>query len=97
MDIQMPEREGIEATAAIREKENSSGKQQPVIALTAHAMKGDQERCLEAGMDDYLSKPIRPQELDDILEKYIGRRMEAANEPQGARRAEYINERSEYR
>jgi CheY-like chemotaxis protein len=84
MDIQMPDMDGIEATAAIREKENNSGKHQPVIALTAHAMKGDQERCLEAGMDDYLSKPIRPQELDDILEKYVGRRMEAANEPQGA-------------
>jgi signal transduction histidine kinase/CheY-like chemotaxis protein len=84
MDIQMPDMDGIEATAAIREKEKRSGKHQPVIALTAHAMKGDQERCLDAGMDDYLSKPIRPQELDDMLEKYVGRRMEAANVPQGA-------------
>jgi CheY-like chemotaxis protein len=93
----MPDMDGIEATAAIREKENNSGKHQPVIALTAHAMKGDQERCLEAGMDDYLSKPIRPQELDDILEKYVGRRMEAANEPHRARQAEYMNEKSDGR
>jgi CheY-like chemotaxis protein len=88
MDIQMPDMDGIEATAAIRERENSSGKHQPVIALTAHAMKGDQERCLDAGMDDYLSKPIQPHELDDILEKYIGRRMEAVNMPQDAARGE---------
>ena len=78
MDVQMPEIDGIEATIVIREKEKSSGKHQPVIALTALAMKGDQERCLQAGMDDYLSKPIRPQELDDILEKYVARRMEMA-------------------
>jgi CheY-like chemotaxis protein len=88
MDIQMPDMDGIEATAAIREKENSSGKHQPVIALTAHAMKGDQERCLDAGMDGYLSKPIRPQELDDILEKYVRRRTETANVSEGAKRSE---------
>jgi two-component system sensor histidine kinase/response regulator len=74
MDIQMPEMDGIEATAAIRKKEQLSGKHQAVIALTAHAMKGDQERCLAAGMDGYLSKPIRPQELDAILETYLARR-----------------------
>jgi CheY-like chemotaxis protein len=74
MDIQMPEMDGIDATAAIRKKEQLSGKYQAVIALTAHAMKGDQERCLAAGMDGYLSKPIRPQELDAILETYLARR-----------------------
>jgi signal transduction histidine kinase/DNA-binding response OmpR family regulator len=74
MDVQMPEMDGIEATAAIRKKEQLSGKYQAVIALTAHAMKGDQERCLAAGMDGYLSKPIRPQELDSILETYVARR-----------------------
>jgi signal transduction histidine kinase/DNA-binding response OmpR family regulator len=79
MDVQMPEMDGLEATAALREKEKGSGIHQPVIALTAHAMKGDRERCLAAGMDGYLAKPIRPQELDDILESYVARRMEAAN------------------
>jgi CheY-like chemotaxis protein len=74
MDVQMPEMDGLEATAAIREKEELSGNRQAVIALTAHAMKGDQERCVAAGMDGYLSKPIRPQELDAILETYLMRR-----------------------
>jgi signal transduction histidine kinase/DNA-binding response OmpR family regulator len=76
MDIQMPEMDGIEATAAIRKKEQLSGKHQAVIALTAHAMKGDQERCFLAGMDGYLSKPIRAQELDAILETHIAQRRE---------------------
>jgi CheY-like chemotaxis protein len=76
MDVQMPEMDGIEATIAIREMEKSSGRHLPVVALTAHAMKGDQERCLDAGMDAYLSKPIRPRELDDLLEKFIARKME---------------------
>jgi two-component system sensor histidine kinase/response regulator len=74
MDVQMPEMDGLEATAAIREKERSSGLHQQIIALTAHAMKGDREQCLAAGMDGYLTKPIRPQELDEILEGYLARR-----------------------
>ncbi len=74
MDVQMPEMDGMEATAAIREKEKNSGLHQPVIALTAHAMKGDRDKCLAAGMDGYLTKPIRPQELDEILEDYLARR-----------------------
>jgi two-component system sensor histidine kinase/response regulator len=76
MDVQMPEMDGYEATAAIREAEKNSERHQQVIALTAHAMKGDRERCLAAGMDGYLSKPIRPQELDEILEEQIARRQE---------------------
>jgi signal transduction histidine kinase/DNA-binding response OmpR family regulator len=79
MDVQMPEMDGLEATAAIREKEKGSGLHQAVIALTAHAMKGDRERCLEAGMDGYLSKPIRPRELDAILESYLAQRTGATN------------------
>jgi two-component system, sensor histidine kinase and response regulator len=77
MDVQMPEMDGLEATGAIREKEKRTGSHQPVIALTAHAMKGDREKCLAAGMDGYLTKPIRPQELDEILEDYVARRAAA--------------------
>ncbi len=69
MDLQMPEMDGFEATAALRKREERTGTHQWVIALTAHAMKGDRERCLEGGMDGYLAKPIRPHELDTILER----------------------------
>ncbi len=71
MDVQMPEMDGLEATAAIRDKEKRSGKHLPVIAMTAHAMVGDRERCLAAGMDDYLTKPIRPDELTGLLARYL--------------------------
>ena len=71
MDVQMPEMDGMEATGAIRQKEIASGEHQPIIALTAHAMKGDEQKCLAAGMDGYLSKPIRPQDLDKVLDKYL--------------------------
>lgn len=79
MDIQMPEMDGLEATAKIREKEQLTGQHLPVVALTAHAMKGDQQLCMAAGMDDYLTKPIRPQELDALLGKYAAK--PAASEP----------------
>jgi PAS domain S-box-containing protein len=71
MDVQMPETDGFQATAQIREKERNSGKHIPIIALTAHAMKGDRERCLAAGMDAYVAKPIRHQELMDTIEALV--------------------------
>jgi len=63
MDISMPEMDGLEATAAIRDMQRAGGLHTPIIAMTAHALVGDRERCLEAGMDAYVAKPIRPQEL----------------------------------
>jgi CheY-like chemotaxis protein len=71
MDVQMPEMDGFEATAAIRARERQTGVHVPVIAMTAHAMKGDEARCLAAGMDGYVSKPIRPRHLFDQLESLV--------------------------
>jgi signal transduction histidine kinase/CheY-like chemotaxis protein len=69
MDLQMPEMGGLEATANIRAQERQTGNHLPIVAMTAHAMKGDRERCLEVGMDDYISKPIRPKELYEALKR----------------------------
>ena len=69
MDIQMPQMDGIEAAMIIRERENNTGQHVPIIAMTAHAMAGDKQRCLEAGMDDYVSKPINTKELFDAIDR----------------------------
>ncbi|MFV2067824.1 MAG: response regulator, partial [Pirellulales bacterium] len=63
MDVQMPEMDGLTATATIREKEKKTGNHIPIVAMTAHVMKGDRDKCLEAGMDDYVSKPIHAKTL----------------------------------
>jgi two-component system sensor kinase len=68
MDLQMPEMDGMETTAAIRARERETGKHIPIFAMTAHAMKGDRERCLEAGMDGYLTKPIQSRALYEAVE-----------------------------
>ncbi|MBV9268941.1 MAG: response regulator [Acidobacteriaceae bacterium] len=68
MDLQMPLMDGFQTTAAIRQEELRTGRHLPIIAVTAHAMRGDRERCLDAGMDEYLSKPIRADELKSLLE-----------------------------
>jgi CheY-like chemotaxis protein len=69
MDVQMPEMDGLEATAAIRARERITGRHVPIVAMTAAAMKGDRERCLEAGMDGYVSKPLQPKDLFDTIER----------------------------
>ena len=69
MDVQMPEMDGFEATGLIRKQEIISGMHATIVAMTAHAMVGDRERCLEAGMDHYISKPIREPALIEVLEK----------------------------
>jgi two-component system sensor histidine kinase/response regulator len=71
MDIQMPEMDGMEATAAIREREKGSGGHVPILAMTAHAMRGDKERCLASGMDGYVSKPIHPPDLFAEIERCL--------------------------
>ena len=76
MDCQMPNLDGYEATARIRADEPPD-RHVPIVAMTAHAFAGDRERCLRAGMDDYLSKPLRGEDLDPVLERWLG----AAGQP----------------
>src|SRR6185295_3070408 len=75
MDVQMPEVDGFAATAAIREREAArpGNRRLPIVALTAFAMTGDRERCLAAGMDDYLTKPVRPEQLEAALARWAGK------------------------
>jgi PAS domain S-box-containing protein len=77
MDVQMPVMDGFEATRAIRTGQTKvPNPELPIVAMTAHAMKGDRERCIEAGMDDYIAKPVTPQALSEALDKWLGRALE---------------------
>jgi PAS domain S-box-containing protein len=78
MDVQMPEMNGLEATAAIRKAETSTGRHLPIIAMTAHAMKGDQDRCLRSGMDDYVAKPIHADALLATIRRVLSAPVAAA-------------------
>jgi signal transduction histidine kinase/CheY-like chemotaxis protein len=80
MDVQMPEMDGFEATTVIRKREQGTGEHLPVIAMTAHAMKGDEERCLKAGMDSYVAKPITSADLFNAIDAVRARRMSTAKE-----------------
>jgi CheY-like chemotaxis protein len=69
MDIQMPLLDGLKATQILRQKEKTTGGHIPVVAMTAHAMKGDRDRCLAAGMDDYVAKPLNSADLSQAIER----------------------------
>ena len=73
MDVQMPEMDGLQATRAVRQKEKTTGAHLPIVAMTAYAMQADQERCLAAGMDAYISKPINVKELFSVIQTVLSR------------------------
>jgi len=74
MDVHMPEMDGFEATSSIRARERFTGKRMPIVAVTAHAMMGDRDKCLAAGMDAYVSKPLRKAELMEVIANLIANR-----------------------
>jgi two-component system, sensor histidine kinase and response regulator len=95
MDVEMPEMGGLEAAAELRRREREAGRPRlPVVAVTAHAMKGDRERCLAAGMDGYVAKPIRPEELRHAIESVLGGAGGAPAEGSGAAGPEAFDRRA---
>jgi CheY-like chemotaxis protein len=95
MDVQMPAMDGLEATGIIREKEKEFGAHIPIIAMTAHAMKGDRERCLEAGMDGYIAKPIRAKDLYETVEMTVARMCGSQSQDNGITEVEEIIDRDQ--
>jgi PAS domain S-box-containing protein len=81
MDLMMPEVDGFEATRRIREREQGSGYRVPIVAMTARAMEGDRETCLDRGMDDYLTKPVKFEDLDAVLDRWLAPRPQGGMEP----------------
>jgi CheY-like chemotaxis protein len=88
MDVQMPDMDGYEAATRIRREEEGTGRHVPILAMTAHAMKGDRERCLEAGMDGYIAKPVQPPELFAAIDHLIPPAQAASGGPAAASAAE---------
>lgn len=72
MDVKMSGIDGFETTRLIREREQSDGRRTPIVAMTAHALAGDRQKCIDNGMDDYISKPFDPDELLNLLQRYAG-------------------------
>jgi CheY-like chemotaxis protein len=88
MDVQMPEMDGLQATAYIRKREAETGGHIPIVAMTAHAMKGDRERCLEGGMDSYISKPITPAGLAQVIAQAVADLSDGALVPEARAKGE---------
>jgi len=89
MDVQMPVMNGFEATAAIRQKEKDSGSHIPIIAMTAHAMDSDREKCLQAGMDDYISKPLKADRLLNMIEQVVTKAKQSHSQEPAYKEYEY--------
>jgi CheY-like chemotaxis protein len=83
MDCQMPELDGYDATRRIRAAEN--GRRIPIIAMTAHSMPGDRERCVAAGMDDYVSKPVRASQLEAVIKQWLPDRRRSIRRPRAVK------------